>query len=192
MAWRRIHAGVGLCAAFAVVLHLVFAATAWLPPAHHAIVDGLSPLRQPLLIIGVAGLAIQAASGLVVLIHTGWSGGCRAQHSPRLALGQRVSAVVLGGFLLVHVGAALLRQPAAAPGTVVTSPSGLPWLDLILVGFTVLGGCAAAVHIGLGLRTAPDILGAARIAGAGRTPVVIAGVVAGLAVLGVAGMLAHG
>lgn len=191
MTWRRIHAGVGLGAARVVVLHLAIAATVWLPAVHRPIVEGLAPWRGLLLAAAVTGLVLQAATGAAVLAHTGLRGGCRAASSPRLALAQRLSAIVLAGFLLFHVGAALLRDAAAAPASVVAAPSGIAWIDAAMLGVALAGGCAAALHIGIGVYTAPSIVRVPQLCGGPRLAIGLGAIIALAALAGVAGMAWH-
>lgn len=181
MALRRAHAVAGLAIGVAVLAHLALAATAWVPAWHDGVVAGLAPWRRAILAGAIAVLALQGATGLAVLAHTGLRGGCRAESRPRLALAQRLSAIVLAAFLVVHLLASLLRDAGAAPATVVAGTDGSVLGPLMLV-LTMAGGLAAAVHIATGVHTAPTLFGAP----ATRAPAAIAvGVV--LAVLACAG-----
>lgn len=187
---RRAHAAIGLLIAAVATLHLALAATAWLPPTHRAVVDALAQWRGAILILAVIALGAQAFTGAVVLRHVGLRGGCRAATRPRLALAQRLSAVLVAGFLLVHLAAAALR-PSGAPPTAVIAGSTGSWTMLPLLLLSAAGGIAAALHIAIGVHTAPSLLRLRALPGGGMTAVAIGLVLALLAVAGVAGMAWH-
>jgi len=158
----QIHGLVGLYLAGFVLVHLGLNALAMRPKVYGSMLAGLHerPGRANVLSLAfvLLPLAVQITTGLMRIARGGLRGSC--QHGPLPSWVQRVSGLVVLGFLGIHLLLAKVIAPfnpahamASAAGVVI-APTGQFAVNCCVALLTVVALWAVALHVGNGVCSA--------------------------------------
>jgi succinate dehydrogenase/fumarate reductase cytochrome b subunit len=153
---------VGLYLGVFVLIHLGIGALAVRPNLYGSLLASLHRQANHTRVLSVSfvllPLAVQIATGVLRILRGGLRGHC--QHGPLPSWVQRLSGLVLLGFLAIHLLLAKViapfdtRQALASAAGAVIAPTGLVAVDRAVALFAVVALWAVALHVGNGACSA--------------------------------------